>query len=317
MARALVLFSGGLDSLLAARLLEDLCEEVKAVCFTSPFFTSEDARAGAAGLGIELLEKDVTRELEDILRAPRHGFGRNMNPCIDCHTTMVARAFAMLAEVGAGFLATGEVLGERPMSQNRQSLETVARESGAGRLLLRPLSARLLEPTVPEEKGWVDRGSLLAIEGRSRKPQLELAEKWGITRFRNPAGGCLLTDPAFSGRLRRLMTEWEDFNRDDLELLRLGRHFWLNGSLLVLGRNDRENCQLVRRALPTDHLFREKELPGPVALLRMSPRESAPGTAELEEVASLLGRYGKGKAPLTTGDLAAVDPGDFDRFEIS
>lgn len=317
MARALVLFSGGLDSLLAARLLQDLCDEVKAVCFTSPFFTSEDARMGASGLGVELLERDITPELERILRAPRHGFGRNMNPCIDCHTSMVTLAFSLLEKAGADFLATGEVLGERPMSQNRQSLEMVARESGAGGLLLRPLSARLLAPTVPETEGWVDREALMAIEGRSRKPQMELAEKWGITRFRNPAGGCLLTDPAFSARLKRMMEEWTGFDRDDLELLKLGRHFWVGRSLLALGRNDRENCELVRRALTTDHLFREEQRPGPVALLRTSPRESAPDGETLEAVAALLGRYGKGKAPLSTGEMGEVDPGDFDRFEIS
>ncbi len=272
---------------------------------------------GASDLGIELLEKDITPELEGILRAPRHGFGKNMNPCIDCHTAMVALAFAMLPEAGAGFLATGEVLGERPMSQNRQSLEMVARESGAGTLLLRPLSARLLSPTVPETEGWVDREALLAIEGRSRKPQMELAAKWGITRYKNPAGGCLLTDPGFSERLKRLMQERENFDRDDLELLRLGRHFWLGGHLLVLGRNDRENHELIWRALPTDHLFQEKERPGPVALLRLDPRESVPDAETLEEAASLLGKFGKGKAALSSREMDVVDPGNFDRFEIS
>ncbi len=220
---------------------------------------------------------------------------------------MISLACARLRELGADFLATGEVLGERPMSQNRGSLETVARESGAGELLLRPLSARLLPPTVPEREGWVDRDSLLAIEGRSRKPQMELAERWGIIEYKAPAGGCLLTDPGFSQRLRELMRELPGFDRDDLELLKVGRHFWSGRHRLVLGRNDAENERLKGLALPTDHLFRERDRPGPTALVRTEPRQATPEEGLLEEAAGLLGRYGKGKAGIGVDEMARLE----------
>jgi tRNA-uridine 2-sulfurtransferase len=309
MARALVLFSGGLDSLLAARLLTDLCDGVTAICFTSPFFGSADARAAAGGLGLELVEQDMTGALTDILRAPRHGFGKNMNPCIDCHTAMISMACARLQELGADFLATGEVLGERPMSQNRGSLETVARESGAGELLLRPLSAGLLPSTLPEREGGGDRGSLLSIEGRSRKPQMELAAGWGIKGYKTPAGGCLLTDPGFSQRLRELMRVLPGFDRDDLELLKVGRHFWSCKNRLVLGRNDAENERLKSLALPTDHLLRERDRPGPTALVRTEPRQAFLEKGLLEEAAGLLGRYGKGKAGIGVDEVVYLEGG--------
>ncbi len=309
MARALVLFSGGLDSLLAARLLRDLCDGVTAVCFTSPFFGSDDARKGARDLGIELVEEDLTGTLIGILRAPRHGFGKNMNPCVDCHTAMIAAALARLEEWGADFLATGEVLGERPMSQNRRALETVARESGAGDLLLRPLSAKLLPPTRPEREGWVDREALLSIQGRSRKPQMELAEGWGIAGYRSPAGGCLLTDPGFARRLRELLREVPGFDRDDLELLKVGRHRWSGKHRLVLGRNDAENRRLEEMALPTDHLFRERERPGPTALVRTEPRDAPFAEGLLGEVAALLGRYGKAKEAVDREEVVRLREG--------
>ena len=214
-------------------------------------------------------------------------------------------------------MATGEVLGERPMSQNRQSLDLVARESGAGQLLLRPLSARLLEPTIPEQKGWVEREALLDIQGRSRKPQMELARKWGITRYKSPAGGCLLTDPGFAQRLGRLMRELDDYDSGDLELLKTGRHFWQGRQRLVVGRNDRENGKLERLALPTDHLFREKDRPGPLALLRLHPRDAVPDAELLEQAAMLLGRYGKGKTGLDLAEMIRVEGGGTDRFELS
>jgi tRNA-specific 2-thiouridylase len=315
MAKALVLCSGGLDSHLAARLLRDLCDGVTCICFTSPFFGSADAWAAAADLGVELVEHDFSDEIMRILRGPRHGFGKNMNPCIDCHTAMIAIAHGLLASLGADFVATGEVLGERPMSQNRQSLDLVARESGAGELLLRPLSARLLEPTIPELKGWVQREDLLDIQGRSRKRQMELAREWGIARYKSPAGGCLLTDPGFSHKLRHLMQELDEYDRDDLELLRTGRHFWHGRHRLVLGRDDRENGILERLALPTDHLLRERDRPGPVALLRLQPRDAVPDAELLEQAAMLLGRYGKGKAAIGSEEMTRVEPGEIDRSE--
>ena len=202
--KALVLLSGGLDSVLAVELLRRCGLDVTGITFTTPFFGSAKAEKAADMLGIELLVADITSIHMKILKEPRFGYGRNLNPCIDCHTLMVKVAFEAMPEAGADFVATGEVLGERPKSQNRQALELVARFSGAEDLLLRPLSAKLLPETRPETEGWVERDCLLDLSGRSRKRQMELAEEWGIEEYETPAGGCLLTDAGFSARLHAL-----------------------------------------------------------------------------------------------------------------
>jgi tRNA-specific 2-thiouridylase len=200
---------------------------------------------------------DITAPHLEVLKNPRYGYGRNLNPCIDCHALMVRSALEMMGEVEADFVATGEVLGERPKSQNRQALELVARSSGAGDLLLRPLSARLLPETRPELEGWVERGCLLDLSGRSRRRQMELAEEWGIAEYETPAGGCLLTDAGFSGRLRDLMSRVPGFDGADAILMRVGRHTWAGSTLIVLGRRHEENMSLIsmsccsrRRTLP-------------------------------------------------------------------
>ena len=199
----------------------------------------------------------------------------------------------------ADFLATGEVLGERPKSQNRRALELVASTSGAGDLLLRPLSARLLPATRPEKEGWVDRDDLLDLRGRSRKRQMDLAERWGISEYQTPAGGCLLTDPGFSARLRGLMEKVPSFNGADAELLKLGRHFWVGNTLIVLGRRQEENERLAAMARPDDLLLTARDEPGPTALIR----PFQPGEERLEkaweEAARLLGIYGKKKEALS------------------
>jgi tRNA U34 2-thiouridine synthase MnmA/TrmU len=304
--KCLVLISGGLDSLLAARLMQELCEEVVGICFTSAFFSSEDARRAAETLGIGLLEEDISSQLIQVVKAPRYGYGKNMNPCIDCHLLMISRALDHLEDVGANFLATGEVLGERPMSQNRAALELIARKSGAEDLLLRPLSAKLLPPTLPEREGWIDRESLLDLQGRSRKRQMELAERWGFTSYKSPAGGCLLTDPGFSSRLRILKERIPDYDLDDVFLLRVGRHFWVDQHRVVLGRRDAENARLMEMALKSDHLFKERDYPGPVALVRLFPRESQLDEGLMEEVATLLGRYGKRKAKIPVEEIVRI-----------
>jgi len=302
------LMSGGLDSALAAKVLMEQGVEVVALCFSSPFFGCDDARKVSASLGIELLEIDFTERILEILRSPKHGFGRNLNPCIDCHSAMISEALGIMEENQAGFVATGEVLGERPMSQNRRSLDIVAAASGRPELVLRPLSARLLEPTLPELKGWVDRDKLLGIRGRSRKTQLELAESWRLEWYKSPAGGCLLTDPGYATRLGRLMREMPGFDREDVRLLGLGRHFWVEDCLVVIGRNRRENGELAAAALPTDILLKERSNPGPLALVRTRPRGSAPSSQAMEEAAKLLGRYGKEKRPLAPEELMRWDP---------
>ncbi len=307
--RALVLFSGGLDSMLAAELLRRCGVEVLALTFTTPFFGSAVAERVAAGMGLELEVMDITARHLEVVKSPRYGYGKNMNPCIDCHALMVKVAAERLRELGADFVATGEVLGERPKSQNRQALELVARHSGAGDMLLRPLSARLLPETRPEREGWVERERLLDLSGRSRRRQMELAEEWGLEDYQSPAGGCLLTDAGFSSRLRELMSRVPEFDGADAELLKVGRHAWAGSTLIVLGRRHQENLRLVELALPGDVLLRDRELPGPTALLRAFPRGASPNRREVREAARLLGIYGKKKRPLEPRDLAEVERG--------
>ena len=308
--KALLLFSGGLDSVLAAELLRRCGLQVSALTFTSPFFASARAREAAAALGLDLEVVDITAPFLETLRSPRYGYGKNLNPCIDCHALMVREALDRLEERGCDFVATGEVLGERPKSQNRQALELVAKASGAGGLLLRPLSARLLPETVPEREGWVERSCLLDISGRSRRRQMDLAAEWGIGEYESPAGGCLLTDAAYSERLRGLMRRVPSFDGEDAQAIRRGRVFWAASTLIVLGRNHEENLRLQEVALPTDMLLRERDRPGPTALLRAYPRGASPNRKDLKEAARLLGVFGKGKKPLSPREVVEVRAGE-------
>lgn len=268
MVTGIGLFSGGLDSMLAVRLLQEQGIRTIAVCFVTPFFGPEKARAAARHLGIALEEIDITEAHVAMLKNPRYGYGRNMNPCIDCHGLMFREAGALMQARGAQFLFSGEVLGERPMSQNKNSLRAVEKLSGFAGYILRPLSAQLLPETVPEQQGLVDRSRLLAVSGRSRKPQIELAWRLGITEYPEPAGGCRLTEPGFSRRLRELMDSGDALARRDLELLAVGRHVRLpTGRKVVIGRNRQENEALRRMAGPDDVLLTVLHIPGPTALV--------------------------------------------------
>ena len=236
-AKGIGLFSGGLDSILAAKIIMALGIQVTGVTCTTPFFSPEKAKAAAKEIGIHLIEVDITKEHLDMLKAPKYGYGKNMNPCIDCHTLMLKIAGRMMEDREADFIFTGEVLGQRPMSQNRQSLSIVAKNSGYQEYILRPLSALLLPATRPEIEGKVDRQRLLAIKGRGRKDQIEMARRYGVDHYSAPAGGCLLTDPMFSRRLRDLFRHGLDFEIRDIELLKYGRHFRINEfSKAIVGR---------------------------------------------------------------------------------
>ncbi|MGB9907695.1 MAG: tRNA 4-thiouridine(8) synthase ThiI [Candidatus Saccharicenans sp.] len=268
-ARALLLFSGGLDSVLAGKLLEEQGIEVVGLTFRSQFFGAEAAVRAAEELGWPLLVVDLSQEQIELVENPKYGYGRRLNPCIDCHGQMARVAGRLLGKYQADFVATGEVLGERPMSQNRQSLVIVEKLSGLKGLVLRPLSARLLEPTIPEEKGLVDRERLLDICGRSRKRQLELAEKYGLKEYPTPAGGCLLTDPVFSARLRRLM-EWRGKLRaEDIDLIKTGRVFFESDGLIVVGRDERENEKIAGLVGQSDILVTTAGIKGPLAVVRL------------------------------------------------
>ena len=305
--KALVLLSGGLDSILALKLLLEQGIDVVAVHFVSPFFRSPWAVKMTKEWGIPLLEVDITDDILELLKAPPHGFGSQMNPCIDCHALMLRKAKEIMREVGASFVATGEVLGERPMSQNRSALRIVERESGLEGLLLRPLSAKLLPPTIPEKEGWVDREKLLDIQGRSRKRQVELAEKWGIKDYPSPAGGCLLTDPQFSRRLRDLM-ENEELSKENVLLLKIGRHFRLRkGVKLVVGRNREENERLRELFREGDSLLQAYSHKGPDAILR--------GNASGEDII-LAGRIVARYSDLGEGEKLVVKVKDGGNREI-
>ena len=266
--RAVALFSGGLDSILAVKLIQEQGIEVIGVNFKTPFFGLEKAYLTAKDLDIDLEIIDITRDLLEVLKNPKHGFGKNMNPCIDCHALMFKKAGEHMTKIGASFILSGEVLGERPMSQNRNSLKIVERESEFEGRILRPLSALLLPETIPEKEGLVNRNELLNISGRSRKRQMELAAKMGLKDYPSPAGGCKLTEPGFSKRLRDLFTQ-ENFSLEEIELLKLGRHFRLSKDIkLVVGRNKEENEQLQNFFQDGDFLFKAKNLKGPVSLLK-------------------------------------------------
>jgi len=266
--KAVALFSGGLDSILAVKLIQEQGIEVKGVNFKTPFFGLDKTFLAAKSLDMDLEIIDITQELLEILRNPKHGLGKNMNPCIDCHTLMFKKAGEYMTKIGASFILSGEVIGERPMSQNRNSLSIIERESGFEGRILRPLSALLLAETIPEKGGLVDRKKLLDISGRSRKRQMELAVKMGIEDYPSPAGGCKLTEPAFSKRLRDLFTQ-ESFSLEEIELLKLGRHFRLSTNIkLVVGRNKEENEKIKEFFQEGDFLFKAKNLKSPVSLLK-------------------------------------------------
>jgi tRNA-uridine 2-sulfurtransferase len=285
--KALGLFSGGLDSMLAAAVLRDQGLEVTLLCWVTPFFGAERARESAAHLKLPLMEVDLFDKFEPLLYEPPHGWGRGHNPCIDCHILMLREAGALLPTLGFDFLFTGEVLGQRPMSQNRGSLNLIARESGYADLLLRPLSAKFLKTTRPEELGWVDRERLLNLSGRGRKRQMALAETFGITRYPAPAGGCLLTDPGYATRIKELLGRTEKPSRADLELLKWGRHFRLSGgSKAIVGRTQRENEAIAALSSPGDFRVKVDNFPGPLVLVK-----GAEVAADLKTAAGLAAAY--------------------------
>ena len=246
--KAIVLLSGGLDSILATRLMTELGIEVVCVNYYIEFAVCGGgptaAIKSAEMLGVPLKVFDITPEYLEMFKNPKHGYGANINPCIDCKIFMLKKAKAYMEEVGASFLVTGEVLGERPMSQRRDALNIIEKQAGVRGILLRPLTAKNLPPTLPEEEGTVDRDKLLDIRGRGRTPQLELAAKYGIKEFPNPSGGCLLTDPGFTKRVRDIIAH-NDLNLVSLRLLKVGRHFRLSDTTkLVIGRDQEENDEL-------------------------------------------------------------------------
>jgi len=273
--KAIALISGGLDSILAARLIKEQSVDVIGLHFAIPFClaskkkSSSSPRELAQDMGIEFRQVKLEEDFLSIVQRPRYGYGSNINPCIDCKILMLRKAKELMKEWQAGFIVTGEVLGQRPMSQNRPALELIDKKSGLYGYLLRPLSAKLLEETIPEKEGWVSRDRLLGFNGRSRKAQMELAKTFALEDYPNPAGGCLLTDPQFAKRVKDLI-DHNDLNPPAVELLKVGRHFRLSEKAkLVVGRNEKENLRLGELAQAGDYLFMPaKDVAGPVSLGR-------------------------------------------------
>ncbi len=294
--KALALISGGLDSQIAAKLISEQGIEVIGANYRTGFTSEEDDEL------FDLIEEDLEIEIRrpevgeqeylELIKSPEHGYGSAMNPCLDCRALVLREAKDYMEEISADFVVTGEVLGQRPMTQRKDNMDLIKRESGLTDRLLRPLSAKLLSPTLPEEKGWVNRNELLDIEGRSRKVQLELAEKLGIDHYSQPAGGCLLTEEEFGHRLEELFDRKgrEEVNAEEVKLLRHGRHFRLqNGAKAIIGRNEGENEQLSQ--FNSDFwTLRVSNFPGPLTLVSKEATEE-----ELNLAARLTARYSQGR----------------------
>ena len=267
--RALGLCSGGLDSMLSALVLRQQGIEVHWVSFETPFFSSGKAQKASKHTGIPLMVRKITPVYMEMMRSPSVKFGKNMNPCMDCHTLMFRLAGEIMVDRGFDFLFSGEVLGQRPMSQTRTSLRYVEKHSGHEGYIVRPLSAKKLPETLPEKEGLVDREQLLDFSGRSRKPQLQLAESFGVTDFPAPAGGCLLTDKIFSRRLKDLFDHQATYPEKDLDLLKFGRHMRLDSQTkLVVGRTQKDNEQISRCIdHEADMVLKTAEFPGPLVVM--------------------------------------------------
>jgi tRNA-specific 2-thiouridylase len=270
--KALSLLSGGLDSILATELILDQGVDVEAVNFVTPFCFPRKGEFGAAEaakqLGVPIKVVSVGNEYLRMVRKPKHGYGRNMNPCIDCRIFMLRKAKKYAEKIGAAFIFTGEVLDERPMSQHLKAMKTVEEESGLKGRLLRPLSARLLPETVMEKKGLVRREKLLDIHGQSRKPQIKLAQELNIAYYPCPSGGCLLTYKEFANKLRDLFRHSKRCFTADVALLRMGRHFRCGENKIIVGRNEMENKILTARKMRYDYCFEVPDVGSPVTVLQ-------------------------------------------------
>ncbi|TET58416.1 DUF814 domain-containing protein [Candidatus Bathyarchaeota archaeon] len=267
--KALGLLSGGLDSTLAVKLVQSQGVNIVGVNFTSPFSLCEEGSICTAvkQLGIPLETINLGNQYFKILRNPKYGYGKNMNPCIDCRIFMFKKAKIFAEKIQAAFIITGEVLNERPMSQNIKALRITEAEAGLEGRILRPLSAKLLPETEAEKQGWIDREKLLDIKGRSRKRQMQLAEQLGIEEYPTPSGGCLLTYKEFAAKIRDLLQHKKRIRAGDINLLRVGRHLRFNKNKIVVGRNEAENKQLERMRGKEDYLFEVPDCGSPITLL--------------------------------------------------
>lgn len=292
--RGVVLYSGGLDSILAAKLLMEQGIDVTGLYCILPFFPPDmdpdelESSKMARQIGLKLVYYRCEKEYIEMVKNPAHGYGKHMNPCIDCKLFFIQRAAELMRELNADFVATGEVVGQRPMSQQKYMMLHIEKVSGLKGRLIRPLSAKILEPTIPETEGKIDRSRLLDISGRGRKRQMELAGHYGIENYSSPAGGCLFTDRFFSLRLKDLFMHQDEVSSTDMYLLTIGRHFRVNGSLkLIVSRDERESLELEKLIGLADYLIRP-EFKGPSVFINGTMNEE-----DIELVSSIVSRYGR------------------------
>jgi len=310
--RALGLCSGGLDSMLSALVLRKQGITVEWVSFETPFFSSEKARRASILTGIPLLVRNITPVYLKMLKSPRCGYGKHMNPCMDCHALMFRLAGEIMNQNGLDFLFSGEVLGQRPMSQNKQSLRYVEKQSGFDGYILRPLSAKMLPITLPEKQELVNRELLLDISGRSRKSQIKLAEEFGIMSYPSPAGGCLLTEKSYSSRLKDLFNHQDSYTEEELHLLKYGRHLRLSkNTKIIVGRTQKDNKKIKKYYDPSvDTLIKVKNFPGPTVLM-----PTIGGKEMMILAASICAGYSK--APdAEPVEVSAVTPKGFEIFKV-
>lgn len=295
MAKALALLSGGLDSTLAIRVIQEQGIEVIALNFVTVFCrcTSHgscklEAVKVSEKFGIPIKVINTTERFLELVKKPKYGYGKNMNPCIDCRINIFRIAGEYMREIGADFIITGEVLGQRPMSQRKEAMRIIDREANLIGLVLRPLCAKHMEPTIPEKSGLVDREKLLNIRGRSRKDQIQLADVFQIKDYPCSAGGCLLTDPEFAHRMRDLVNTC-DANVNDVNLLKVGRHFRFDSETkVIVGRNEDDNAKIDTLSREGDVLLNLVDMPGPLTLMRGEITD-----AKIQTAARLTARYGK------------------------
>lgn len=292
--RGIVLYSGGLDSILAAKLLMEQGIDVTGLYCILPFFPPDmdpeelEPSKMARSIGLKLVYYRCEKEYIEMVKNPEHGYGKHINPCIDCKLFFIKKAAELMNELKADFVATGEVVGQRPMSQQKHMMLHIEKVCGLKGRLLRPLSAKILEPTIPEIEGKVDRGRLLNISGRGRKRQMELADHYGIRDYSSPAGGCLFTDRFFSIRLRDLFAHQDEVNSTDIYLLTIGRHFRINWSLkIIVTRDEKESLELERVINLADYFIRP-EFKGPSVFIKGIMAEE-----DLEFITSIVSRYGR------------------------
>lgn len=299
MAKAVALFSGGLDSTLAILTILKQGIDVKALSFLTPFNTSiagkslhvSNGGSFSNQFGFDVQIRHLEETFIDMVKNPKFGYGKNMNPCIDCRILMLKEAKLLMDETGADFIITGEVLGQRPMSQRRDTLNRIDREAGVKGYILRPLSAKLLDVTIPESGGIVSRDVLHDFRGRSRKPQIDLAREFRLIHYPAPAGGCLLTEPIFAYKLKDLLAHNQDSGVRDIALLKVGRHFRFSpGCKIIVGRDRKENEILESLAVSSDCMITIEGHGSPTTLVSGAINDEA-----LRVAASLCARYSDAK----------------------